>query len=67
LQLVIVNLQYNPPAKALDKGATLEFNILKFINLTPSKELTIKAILKQLYAYIRGLKTRQQQAFIADI
>jgi hypothetical protein len=55
---VIVSLQYDPPAKALNKGATLEFNILKFINLTLSKELTIKAILKQLYAYIRGLKTK---------
>jgi hypothetical protein len=58
LQLVIVSLQYNPLAKALNKGATLEFNILKFINLTSSKELTIEAILKQLYAYIRGLKTK---------
>jgi hypothetical protein len=58
LQLIIVSLQYNPLAKALNKGATLKFNILKFINLTPSKELTIKAVLKQLYAYIRGLKTR---------
>ena len=58
MQLVIVSLQYNPLAKALDKGATLKFNILKFIDLTLSKELTIKAILKQLYAYIRGLKTR---------
>jgi hypothetical protein len=58
LQLVIVNLQYDPPAKVLNKEATLEFNILKFINLTPSKELTIKAILKQLYAYTRGLKTK---------
>jgi hypothetical protein len=51
-------LQYNPLIKALNKGVTLEFNILKFINLTLSEELTIKAILKQLYAYIRGLKTR---------
>jgi hypothetical protein len=67
LQLIIVSLQYDPFAKVLDKGATLKFNILKFINLTPSKELTIKAILKQLYAYTRGLKTRQQQAFIANI
>jgi hypothetical protein len=58
LQLVIVSLQYNPPAKALNKGATLKFNIFKFINLTFSEELTIKAILKQLYAYIRGLKTK---------
>jgi hypothetical protein len=58
LQLVIVSLQYNPLAKALNKGATLKFNILKFINLTSSEELTIKAILKQLYAYIRGLKTK---------
>jgi hypothetical protein len=51
-------LQYNPLIKALDKGATLKFNIFKFINLTLSKELTTKAILKQLYAYIRGLKTK---------
>jgi hypothetical protein len=58
LQLIIVSLQYNPPIKVLDKGATLKFNILKFINLTLSKELIIKAILKQLYAYIRGLKTK---------
>jgi hypothetical protein len=58
LQLVIVSLQYNPPTKALNKGATLEFNILKFINLTLSEELTTKAILKQLYAYIRGFKTK---------
>jgi hypothetical protein len=58
LQLIIVNLQYNPLIKALNKGATLKFNILKFINLTFSKELTTKAILKQLYTYIRGLKTK---------
>jgi len=67
LQLVIVSLQYNPLAKALNKGASLKFNILKFINLTLSKELITKAILKQLYTYIRGFKTRQQQAFIANI
>jgi hypothetical protein len=60
LQLIIISLQYNPLTKALDKGATLKFNILKFINLTLSKELTTKAILKQLYTYIKGLKTRQQ-------
>jgi hypothetical protein len=47
-----------PPAKVLNKGATLKFNILKFINLTFNKELIIKDILKQLYAYIRSLKTR---------
>jgi hypothetical protein len=58
LQLVIISLQYDPPIKALNKGATLKFNIFKFINLTPSKELIIKAILKQLYAYIRGLETK---------
>ena len=59
MQLIIINLQYNPPAKAFNKGATLKFNILKFINLTLNKKLTIKAILKQLYAYIKGLKTKQ--------
>jgi hypothetical protein len=59
LQLVIVNLYYNLLIKALDKEATLEFNIFKLINLTLSKKkLSIKAILKQLYTYIRGLKTR---------
>jgi hypothetical protein len=58
LQLVIVSLQYDFLIKVLNKGATLKFNILKFINLTFSEELTTKAILKQLYAYIRGLKTR---------
>jgi hypothetical protein len=51
-------LQYKLLTKVLNKGVTLKFNILKFINLTLSKELTIKAILKQLYTYIKGLKTK---------
>jgi hypothetical protein len=51
-------LQYDPLAKVLNKGATLKFNIFKFINLTFSEELITKAILKQLYTYIKGLKTK---------